>query len=491
VITIAIHFLAGRYHATPWGRHVNEGVPEWPPSPWRLLRALVAAWQRSAPEVGRPQMERLLKVLSAPPDFRLPPATLAHTRHFMPWFKKGPGDRTMVFDTFVATFRSEPLLVVWPQAELSPEDRRLLGRLLANVSYLGRSESWCEATLVNQGEPNSFYLGQEGQLRPTDEPVRVLGLAEEFRLENLMVETNTLRLRQKRLDPPGSRWLLYSRPRNALAVNYQETSGRMETRPVQAVRYALDANPLPLLTESIAVAEAARRTALFQHRRLNSGQVPVHLSGKDVTGQPLAGHLHAYYLTTDEDEDGRLDHLTIFAPGGLAQHELEALMRLRTLKLGAEEPELRLLLLGIAREGETTQLGSHFKPARIWVSATPFVLSRHPKVDRHGRPKLTPEGWQVDGPEDQLRREWHLRQALDPSLPDLLEIERLPASTIRGHRTSWLDFRRWRRTGSAPGPVGGAYGFRLTFAEPVKGPVALGYGAHYSLGLFRPAESLE
>ena len=38
-ITIKLTFPGGRYHATPWGRHVNEGVPEWPPSPWRLLRA--------------------------------------------------------------------------------------------------------------------------------------------------------------------------------------------------------------------------------------------------------------------------------------------------------------------------------------------------------------------------------------------------------------------------------------------------------------------
>jgi len=30
-VTIKLNFPAGRYHATPWGRHVNEGVAEWPP----------------------------------------------------------------------------------------------------------------------------------------------------------------------------------------------------------------------------------------------------------------------------------------------------------------------------------------------------------------------------------------------------------------------------------------------------------------------------
>ena len=29
MLTIGIKFPAGRYHATPWGRNVNEGVVEW------------------------------------------------------------------------------------------------------------------------------------------------------------------------------------------------------------------------------------------------------------------------------------------------------------------------------------------------------------------------------------------------------------------------------------------------------------------------------
>ena len=47
--TIAIRFPLGRYHATPWDRSVNEGAVEWPPSPWRLLRALVASYRNFAP----------------------------------------------------------------------------------------------------------------------------------------------------------------------------------------------------------------------------------------------------------------------------------------------------------------------------------------------------------------------------------------------------------------------------------------------------------
>src|SRR5438552_10974398 len=99
MLAIAINFPAGRYHATPWGKHVNEGVPEWPPSPWRLLRALVATWKRKCDHLTEQQVRRVLAPLLEPPCFHLPPGRAAHTRHYMPWEKKGPQDRTLVFDT--------------------------------------------------------------------------------------------------------------------------------------------------------------------------------------------------------------------------------------------------------------------------------------------------------------------------------------------------------------------------------------------------------
>ena len=45
MISISLRFSTGRFHATPWNRHVNEGVPEWPPSPWRILRSIIFNWK--------------------------------------------------------------------------------------------------------------------------------------------------------------------------------------------------------------------------------------------------------------------------------------------------------------------------------------------------------------------------------------------------------------------------------------------------------------
>ena len=142
MIAIALRFHSGRFHATPWGRHVNEGAPEWPPSPWRLLRALVATWKRKLDgDFAESDMLALLTKLASPPSFVLPPATTGHSRHYMPWFKKGPDDKTLVFDAFVALNKTADIVVAWPDALLTAELREILSQLVQHLGFLGRSES--------------------------------------------------------------------------------------------------------------------------------------------------------------------------------------------------------------------------------------------------------------------------------------------------------------------------------------------------------------
>jgi len=53
-VTISIRFLTGRAHLHPWQTHHSEGRVEWPPSPWRLLRALVAVAGRGLTSLAYP-----------------------------------------------------------------------------------------------------------------------------------------------------------------------------------------------------------------------------------------------------------------------------------------------------------------------------------------------------------------------------------------------------------------------------------------------------
>ena len=75
MLAIEFQFPAGRYHATPWGRNVNEGEVEWPPSPYRLARALIDTWKRKKPRWTEDRVLPILKAISVPPTFQLPPAS--------------------------------------------------------------------------------------------------------------------------------------------------------------------------------------------------------------------------------------------------------------------------------------------------------------------------------------------------------------------------------------------------------------------------------
>lgn len=93
---LELSFPAGRYHATPWGRHVNEGAVEWPPAPWRIVRALIATWYLKAREIPKDTMRSLVNALSQQPSFRLPRASTSHTRHYLP-FNEGKTKRPRRF----------------------------------------------------------------------------------------------------------------------------------------------------------------------------------------------------------------------------------------------------------------------------------------------------------------------------------------------------------------------------------------------------------
>jgi len=431
MIAISLTFLAGRYHATPWGRHVNEGAVEWPPSPWRLVRALIAVWKRTLPDLPEDQIEPILRALAgALPEFDLPRASTGHTRHYMPWHKNwkppAPINRTKVFDTFVVLQRDAPLTVQWPQTALDEDQRKILGAILQNLNTLGRAESWCEARLSSEAEPESAnghmiaapLNGAEPE--PGREIVRLLcpDPKSAFGSNQFVDDTKkkpkrtappydpdwrlcaeTLWLHKERWsDPPGSRWVAYTRPRDCFTI---EPAARRRPRQSeqlrpQVVRFALDSAVLPLVTETLPVAEAARRALMSRYGRLPEhngvrGRSDV-LSGKGEDGTPLKGHRHAYYLPTDEDGDGHLDHLTLVARDGFGPGEMRAIDRLRVIRPRGRDNDshpLRVLLLGYG--GPNDYQPPPIKPSREWISATPYLATRHAKA--RGRDRIDLHDW--------------------------------------------------------------------------------------------------
>jgi len=250
---------------------------------------------------------------------------------------------------------------------------------------------------------------------------------------------------------------------------------------IHLIRYALAAGPLPPITQALAVGELARRSVLSRFGGPERLPAPPSLSGH-VGDQPLRDqHRHAFFLPQDADGDGLLDQLAIWCPDGLEAAALPALLSLSGLYPGDGRAGWPLRLLEMSDAA-----GDLWTPAAEWESVTPFVLSRFPKQYKDGTPKLNERGEQRDGPEDQARREWALRQQVEPALPDLVAVEQVPQCVVRGRPLPWRSFEVGRGPGQGSSS-GFVYGLRLRFAGPVGGPVALGFGCHFGLGLFRSA----
>ncbi|MGD9496865.1 MAG: type I-U CRISPR-associated protein Csb2 [Armatimonadota bacterium] len=534
MVAIEMRFTAGRFHATPWDRHVNEGAVEWPPSPWRLLRALLAVWHRKCPHLSEETVRGLIASLAEPlPHYRLPPATVGHTRHYMrqyhpPGMKKGQPGTAMVFDTFVAIDPETPVVICWPDLDLPADQDAALRELVRGLAYFGRAESWVEAR-VNpdwSGEANCAPVNGRAELPADVERVHLFAAqppaeyaawrepALERALETALAEKRadsnkppaevslTKREREKCLAafpedlfgalhavttdlrrqgwnrPPGSRRVSYLLPARPLQARPRAAPPLTRRRPTVA-RFALAGSVLPRITDTVYLAETMRQALMAW-----SDGAAV-FAGRDENGDPLQGHSHAFVLPADDDGDGRLDHITVYCRQGFDAAARRALAGVRRLWQPANRPDIHLVLMGLAepdlyggfdaRQGQTPQLAS----SRVWVSRTSFVLYRYPRLHKDGTPRLRADGSWQDGPEEQVALS--LRRG---GFPAPLAIEPVEATEAAGRPLRWLQFARERRQGQ-PAPVNTrGYGFRLTFGEEVTGPLALGYACHFGLGQF-------
>lgn len=513
-VKLKFEFLTGRYHATPWDRHVNEAEIEWPPSPWRLLRAFAAVWHRKVSggrfsgSVFRSLIEKLSAVL---PVYRLPSAVRFHTRHYMPVGRitKGNEARTLVFDGFIHIESGECLVVHWPDVHLSPEERALLEAILGATGYLGRAESWVEGSFADEwsGEPNcmpvqetvdsgdavsgsmevvklaapieeeKYRAWRDGMLtehgltraRLTQARRRLLETLPESVFEALQLETSAVRA--ARWSPaPGLQFASYSRPRDNV-TSRPRPSRRRRARPAKlgegkAARLLVVGKPRPRLEDAVRIGDAMRAAALARWRKYpDTDETEWILSGRGIPGGRV--HAHAYYLPEDADQDGRIDHILVFARAGLSETALTALARINTLKF-LHRPNDDGWKISLERFDEepaatgTTLAGS----STVWRSVTPYLRPWHGK-----------RGF---GLQEQLAKECTLM-----GLPDVLEVKPLDVLRIGDRIVRPLQFHRFRARRGLPQPDTHGTFVEIVFSRPVEGPLALGFGSHYGLGMFR------
>ncbi len=473
---VAVKFPLGRYHATPWDASVNEGRVEWPPSPWRILRALVSTFKTRLPHLPEGQVTLLFnRLLEEPPSYQLPPSGEAHTRHYMPTVKhalSNPGkNRSMAFDPFLSVSPDSDLLIEFTH-QADEEERSLLSALLEATPYLGRADSVCHARLADKPVENGDVV--RWVPGATDHGgTRLLAPVPPFTIEDLSESPTELRM-SRRLDPTRTRWVDYKR-----ATPDRPSRARKVSQPrravVDAVRWHLPDRGRPPVTETVAIADVLRRAVLSRSGRVcGEDHHPVGLSGRTDAGPSRTQHQHAHYLAFSQVKDGRIDTVAVWAPGGLSDEEVAAVGSLRQLWTPDWLRGLHTYRLGLEALGSVeTVLREYVGPSRVWVSITPYAPGRR-WCKNWNDPNVRLEHVTND-----LKRELGFRTRPVPE-----QIEELDAGQFEG--PDWRRFRRGRLRRGEQGQNRPAIPLRLTFEEPVEGPLVLGGLSHFGLGLFKP-----
>jgi CRISPR-associated protein Csb2 len=498
---ISLRFPTGRYHATPWGSHANEAGIEWPPSAWRLLRGLIATWHRKVSHAQFPEdmIAALVDSLSAAePVFRLPRMVQAHTRHYMP-VRAGGADRpVLVFDSFAHVDPDDELIVAWTDVTLNGRERALLAALVDTIGYLGRAESWVEAELIDAYD-GAFNCGPSGSPQaaalPARVPVTLLGpmssseyvgwrdasidelglnarrLSSAQRriltmlpprlIDALRVDTGDLRDAGWNL-PPGGRMVTYERPPMGMVARTRtlRTAGR--PTPVTTVRLALAGKPLPRIEDAVRIGELVRAAAISTADRAGE-EVPPEISGHGVSGD--LNHQHAFYQPEDADNDGYIDHVLVHAPGGLSPAGVRALDDLHQRGLWTHDGSRWAVIFEGAWENPASSGSVYCRTASTWVSVTPYL-----------RPWYAKRGF---GLNEQLRRECAQR-----NLPEPVTFRVLPSVRVRDRERRAMHFHRFRSKRGLRQPDSRGSIIEITFTAPVAGPLSLGFGCHYGLGMF-------
>ena len=568
MFALAFRFPAGRYHATPWGRNVNEADVAWPPEPWRLLRALVAAWWRKGDRArwSEDHLARLVDILAGTlPEYCLPTGAIhAHTRHYMPTggLDRGRPKTTLVFDAFVRLPERSTLVAAWPHVTLDPQAFAFVSHLAGAVGYLGRAESWteCEAlaewdgaancrpldgNMAGEPVPSASSSGAETRSRPAldgspaGDPVRLLAprtpaayAAERRRIMDDMRQRllatpgrpPTERTIEAKLDkalkskgrqahtlperlvdalsldtadyqdrgwsrPPAAREVVYARaPEAAPGVTARAARRRSARTPRDlptVARFLLAGRPLPRIEDAVQVGELMRRAALarFGWKADEAGNrrplAPWEISGRGADGKPLKdpSHRHAFWLPEDADGDGWIDHVSVFVAGGMNQEVQARLDRITRLWLAPKqlseavdaEPgavkEWRLALEGFGRPADFADGAHIFGISRRWQSVTPFLASGHLKAAGYAgevRRLLTRRGLDASG------------VVVTPR--DAIDVGGTPRRAIQ--------FHRFRSRGREAQPDAAGALLDLVLSEAIEGPLAIGYGSHFGLGLF-------
>ena len=446
MLAIEVEYLLGRVFAADFR---DQEESEWPPHPDRLFSALVAAhhdtfgtepertalawFQRLSP----PEVAAGLKGVSDPV------VTFVPTNYAGKSGSTHPEQRGKQPRTFPVQGPSSPIVhFVWPDAQPDELIRAALSGLVARVPSLGRACSLVRMSLSDSPGGSSHVPHESGE-----QVMRVFG-------DQRMEELETLFNAGHRPQPgPQQRY------RRLAGSDQQQIASSCFGEMIVLRRISGAGLPIEAsLTLTTAVRKALLKIAD------DNGLMSDMLSGHGAhphcafVALPFAGYEHA---------DGRLLAVGILLPRTISRQDRRKVMRscslLETINLRDALSSWTVEVSGFDTPQQTLQPSTWSAPSQTWSTVTPILLDRFPKKN--------------------LSAESILASACERvGLPAPAVIEHQPHSVLRGV-PSVPEFRLLRSEGDRP-----RWGVHATFRfdVPVRGPVVIGAGRYFGLGLMKP-----
>jgi CRISPR-associated protein Csb2 len=459
MITFRITYLTGAVRSADVTTGNDKSAPEWPPHPSRLFSAFVSAWGAAgAPEAGRQALEWLER--QGPPalfagEFRGRDSVVSYVpANDTPTLGQARRRNERRFP--VAIPDADSAYVIWPDAELSAEQRRALEQLAALVPALGHSSSLVDVRLCDEAPAPSLVPADVGEIR-----LRVPTPGRLATLEALFNE---------RRRPDAGRWHAYAPPGERPKVVAAGAFGDM-------VVYRLEvAGPRIPLAGSLQVC-AAMRGAVLAHA---DQPVPEAISGHEpgsTAERPLPSQRPHLAFVPLADVGHRHARGHVMGVAAVLPRQVEPPERLACLRALGRVQELRIGRLGrfpverltVDVDRQALVADTWMSRSRVWATVTPVVLDRFPtepfgrEAERIVADSCVRAGYPAPQVVELGRVSWVLGV---PNADDF------PARPDQNGRP-----RRYHVHAC------------LFFGEPIVGPMLIGAGRYWGYGFCRPLEA--
>jgi len=495
-------FPLGRFHATPWRVNpFDDPHGEWPPSPWRLIRAVTARWYQWAREAERePDFTRLEMLQSAlckstyafhlPPDARKgSPLRQYHPTEFKwnPADKKKPATRSygtsLVQDNYWCVPFEVPVWWFIEGDDWTDDLKAVFARCLERMTYFGRAETLTCIRVAGSADeiPRANCTLADKRTAGAVPVLSPLKAATREDIERTTDNPETV----KRAVPPGAQWLYAGRPQRSAAREHRRVPEHRSD--CHLLQFAIGWNVAPERRTLVRLTARFRGAVLRELLRLKMvdaspnwtrarrdvREAAADMTGKDANGNALKGHRHTEFLVWCEgDQPTRL--LVWRGSRAFDADEQEAILLAAARDVswaaaGSDSDEWKVRLVPLDR-AVLPPPGFGGQSSKVWESVTPYVPPRH-----HLRSGKEREGESMS---EQIRREVQGRDIAQD-----VEVELVGT-------TQWVSVHVPRREANRRAFIGDRRGqmVRLHFTTPVVGPIRLGHSSSFGLGLFRPVE---